>query len=379
MAAAAASAATARGPRAKMENVTQEAPDRFPETALNSGSLAPDRARSAPRLADNEYAELKRLVTEKGLLRKQPGYYARLSIVVVSLLALSLTLLVLVDVLWLQLLNAVFLAFVFAQLGFIGHDLGHRQVFNSARKTKITGLAVSFLLGTSRTWWIEKHNQHHNNPNQLDADPDIIIPVLAFSESQAREKRGVLRFIIRHQGFFFFPVLALEGIGLRLASFNHMVRTRKPHIVPEALFTILHFTLYFGLIFTVLGVWQAIAFIAIHQAFFGLYVGTVFATNHKGMPILDKDTRMDFLRRQVITSRNVEGSPAVDFWYAGLNFQIEHHLFPNMPRNKLPEARKIVKAFCKDHSISYYESSMPRSYVEIVQHMHQVGIAGTQA
>ena len=362
-----------------MENVAQQDRQRSSENALGSESVGSSQTRSTPRLPDNEYAELKRLVTAKGLLLKQPGYYARLSFLVLSLLALSLTFLVLVDTLWLQLLNAAFLAFVFAQLGFIGHDLGHRQVFHSARRSKIAGLGISFLLGTSRSWWIEKHNQHHNNPNQLDADPDIIIPVLAFSESQARERQGILRFIIRHQAIFFFPILALEGIGLRLASFNHMARTRKPHIVPEALLAVLHFALYFGLIFAVLGVWQAVAFIAVHQALFGLYVGTVFATNHKGMPMLDKDSRLDFLRRQVLTSRNVEGSPTVDFWYAGLNFQIEHHLFPNMPRNKLPEARKIVKAFCREHSISYCEATVPQTYREVLQHLHRVGIQGTQA
>ncbi|MDP8950858.1 MAG: fatty acid desaturase, partial [Actinomycetota bacterium] len=81
----------------------------------------------------------------------------------------------------------------------------------------------------------------------------------------------------------------------------------------------------------------------------------------------------DFLRRQVLTSRNVTAHPLTDFWYGGLNYQIEHHLFPSMPRNKLREAQSIVKAFCREHAIAYHETSVLRSYREILQHLHEVG------
>ncbi|HEU4760354.1 MAG TPA: fatty acid desaturase, partial [Dehalococcoidia bacterium] len=240
---------------------------------------------------------MKQLIKLKGLLQKQPSYYTVHISLILSLLALSLTFVVLVDTLWLQLLNAAFLAFVFAQIGFIGHDAGHRQIFNAPGKNAITGLAVNFLLGTSRSWWIDKHNRHHANPNQLDVDPDISIPVLAFSEEQARRKRGVLRSVVTYQAYLFFPLLLLEGLGLRIASFHFMARTRRAYILPELFLATVHFVLYFGFLFSVLGIWQATAFIIVHQALFGLYVGSTFAVNHKGMLFLDKDSQMDFLRR----------------------------------------------------------------------------------
>ncbi len=340
---------------------------------------APESQALTSALRENEYAELKQLINQQGLLRKQPSYYTRQILLVLSLLALSLAFVVLIDTLWLQLLNAAFLAFVFAQIGFIGHDAGHRQIFRATGKNALTGLVVNFLLGTSQSWWIDKHNRHHSNPNRLDVDPDISIPVLAFSEEQARAKRGVLRFVVRYQAYLLFPVLLLEGIGLRVASFHFMAQTRKMYILPELLLAIAHFGVYFGFLFFVLGVWQATAFILVHQALFGLYVGSAFATNHKGMLILGKDSQMDFLRRQVLTSRNVKASPLIDFWYGGLNYQIEHHLFPNMPRNKLPEAQKVVKAFCQSRSVSYCETSVFQSYREILQSLHQVGAQGTLA
>lgn len=68
----------------------------------------------------------------------------------------------------------------------------------------------------------------------------------------------------------------------------------------------------------------------------------------------------------------IKAHPFTDFWYGGLNYQIEHHLFPNMPRNKLKEAQPIVRAFCKEHAIAYAETSMLQSYREILRFLHQV-------
>jgi len=97
-----------------------------------------------------------------------------------------------------------------------------------------------------------------------------------------------------------------------------------------------------------------------------------FAPNHKGMPLVEKESQLDFLRRQVLTSRDVKAHPLTDFLYGGLNYQIEHHLFPSMPRSKLREAQTIVRAFCGARSIPYRESGALQSHREILQYLHQV-------
>ena len=335
-------------------------------------STRPNPKEVAQPVQTNEYAELKRLIKDKGLLGKQPLYYAYKIPLALGLLALSLAFLFIVDSLWLQLLNAAFMAFAFGQIGFIGHDVGHRQIFHSTRRNDITGLVVSFLLGLDRSWWVDKHNEHHSNPNDLDLDPDIDIPIIAFSEEQSRSKRGLARLIVKYQSHFFYPILCLEGLGLRLASVRYLLRTKVKYPVAEPLCMAAHFVLYFGLLFYLLSAWHAVLFILVHQALFGLYVGSVFAPNHKGMLIVSKGSQMDFLRRQVLTARNVKSHPFTDFWYGGLNYQIEHHLFPNMPRNKLKEAQKVVKDFCQTRSIAYHETSMLQSQREILQYLHQV-------
>jgi fatty acid desaturase len=320
----------------------------------------------------NEYAELKRVIKQQGLLDKQPAYYTYKILLTLGMLALSLTFLLVTANLWLQLLNAVYLAFVFTQIGFIGHDFGHRQIFGDARKNAIGSLIFTLTLGTSGELWIRTHNQHHANPNNADLDPDIDVPVLAFTGEEARRKKGIARFIVKYQAYFFFPITCLLAFSQRVRGIHFVLRKQGKHTVAEAVCMVIHFVLYFGLLFYFLSLWLVVLFVTIHLGLHGLCMASVFAPNHKGMPVLDKDSRLSFLRRQVLTARNVKAHPLTDFWYGGLNYQIEHHLFPKIPRNKLGEAQTIIKAFCHAHSIPYYETGLLQSYREILQHLHQV-------
>ena len=100
---------------------------------------------------------------------------------------------------------------------------------------------------------------------------------------------------------------------------------------------------------------KAVAFFGVQMAVFGLCLGGSFAPSHKGMPIVPPTAKIDFLRRQVLTSRNVRGSILVDFLMGGLDYQIEHHLFPSMPRPNLKRAQPIVRAYCAEHGVPYAE------------------------
>jgi fatty acid desaturase len=321
---------------------------------------------------DQEYADLKRLIAERGLLEKQPLYYAFNFALRFAFLAAGIALLFIMNNIWLQFLNAAFLAFAFAQIGYLGHDLGHRQVFQGARRNDRAGLAVNLALGISRSWWVETHNEHHVNPNDLDRDPHTDLPMLAFSEEQAESKRGFWRRVVGYQAFYFTPLLLLEGVGTRLASVQFLLAGYGKDRLLEAGLILLHAALYFGIVFYALGAWQALAFITVHQALFGLYLGLVFAPNHKGMPLLDDESKIGFLRRQVLTSRDVRPGVVTDFMYGGLNYQVEHHLFPSMARNKLRQAQPIVEAFCRERGITYYATSVLQSNKEVLQYFHEV-------
>ena len=321
----------------------------------------------------SQFTELRKIINQKGLLNKQPAYYTYKILLNLGFLATGLILLMVIDNIWLQSVNAVFMGFVFTQIGFMGHDSGHRQIFHGARKNDMIGLIVgNLLIGISYGWWYDYHNAHHGNPNQPDLDPDIKIAPLAFYEEQARGKRGLTRFIVKYQGYFYFPLILFEGLSKRLSSIRYLRKEQSRYRMVESVLLLAHYSIYLGLLFSLLGGWQALVFIAINQAIFGLYMGSVFAPNHKGMPILESDHKLDYLHMQVITARNITAHPITDFIYGGLNYQIEHHLFPSLPRNKLREAQEVIKSFCQKHSISYHETSVLQSYREILGHFHEI-------
>ena len=140
----------------------------------------------------------------------------------------------------------------------------------------------------------------------------------------------------------------------------------------------MHASLYLACVFWVLPPLKALAFIGIQQAVFSVYLGCSFAPNHKGMPIVDPDQKLSFVRRQVITSRNVTGPRLTNVALGGLNFQIEHHLFPNMARLNLSWAQAIVKTFCAEHDLSCREDSLTASYRQTIRSLRAGAAAAAQ-
>jgi len=321
----------------------------------------------------NEYSELKHLIEQQGLLEQQPLYYACKIALNLGLLSLGVAVMAITDRLWLQLLDAVFLAFVFGQIGFVGHDAAHWQIARGARKRDVLCLIhLNLLIGLSYGWWTDKHYRHHSDANRLGVDPDISYKATAFCEEHARSKSGFWRFIVRHQASLFLPLLALVSIGMRANSVKFLLRGRAKHHTVDSLMLGAHFVLYLSLVLYLLGGWRALLFVAVHQAAAGLYMGSAMSVNHIGMPIVYADGQLDPLRQQVLTARNIRNHRLTDFLYGGLNFQIEHHLFPSMARNKMREARGTIKLFCERHSITYYETNLSRSWREVLGHLRSV-------
>jgi fatty acid desaturase len=319
-----------------------------------------------------EYAELKDLLALQGLFDRQPLYYTGKALVNLGLLVVAAAILLATNLFWVQMLDAAFLAFVFTQIAFLGHDACHRQIFRSTWKTDVVGLVCTLLTAISYSWWTEKHNRHHRHPNHLGRDPDVQLRFLAFSAEQSCMARGFRRAIVRYQAYLFVPLLMLQGAASRINSITYVLSKQARFPALELSLMAVHALIYLGVVFFVLGWWQGMAFILVHQMLFGLYMGSTFAPNHKGMLVLQDDTRLDRLRQQVLTSRNVRSHPFTDFWFGGLNYQIEHHLFPHMARNQLKAAQVTVKAFCQARAIPYSETGIIQAYGEALGYLHQI-------
>jgi fatty acid desaturase len=328
----------------------------------------------SPRGRWGEYTQLSRQIRQAGLLERRRGWYAAKIGLNLVLVAAGWVGFAVIGGSWWQLGTGAYLAVVFTQLAFVGHDAGHRQIFRSRRANDLVGVIhANLLVGVSFDWWVGKHNRHHSNPNHQDLDPDISITALAFTADQASAKHGLVRLIARYQGWLFFPLLLLEAAHLHLASIKAIAGGRGRANAVEGLLLLIHVAAYVAALLLVLSPLQAAAFLVVQQGLFGLYLGCAFAPNHKGMPTLTEADELDFLRRQVLTSRNVAGSRLVDWLLGGLNYQIEHHLFPNMPRPNLRAAQPLVRSFCQQHGIDYTEASLFGSYAEAIRHLHAVG------
>jgi len=195
-------------------------------TSRPASTLPPATVTTSAPQAAHAYAELKHMIQQHRLLEKQPLYYTCKMALLLGSFVLGILFLILVRPLWLQLLNAVYLALVTTQLGLIGHDAGHRQIFRKTWKNDLVGLlAGNLLIGMSNGWWMDKHNRHHSHPNQHGLDPDISVPILSLDGEDLFEKGKLQQFMIKHQAIFFFPVLSLLPL---LRDFYASVVSRDP-------------------------------------------------------------------------------------------------------------------------------------------------------
>lgn len=323
-----------------------------------------------------DYRSLANMVRQAGLMDRRPRLYIAWFALALAAFAAGWAALVIVGDSWASLGVAVFLALVFTQVDFLGHDAGHQQIFRSRRANQIVGLvAGNALTGLGFGWWVPKHNAHHAHPNVVGHDPDIGdgVVALSFTPDIAARRRGVRRVLARYQAWLFFPLLMLEGIGLHISGFDSIVRRRDRSSVVEGILLGAHVALYLAVVFWVLSPLRAVAFIAVQQGLFGLYLGCSFAPNHKGMPVTESDAGVGFVRQQVTTARNVTGGRLISFAFGGLDFQIEHHLFPTMPRPNLSRAQKIVQAFCAEHGLEYHTDTVIGSYRQALRYLSACG------
>ncbi|TDD71430.1 acyl-CoA desaturase [Actinomadura darangshiensis] len=332
----------------------------------------------AVRPSGSDFAPLARRVRDSGLLDRRRGYYARaIGLNLAATAALWAAVAWAGDGWWTVLLG-IPLAVAAARTAFLGHDSGHRQIARSARANRWLGLLLgNLLLGMGSGWWNDKHNRHHANPNHVGKDPDVGEGVLAWTEEQAAGKRGALRWVARHQAALFFPLLTLEGVNLKIGSVLFLRgRSRRDQVVEGGLLLV-HAVGYLVLVFSLLPVGQALALMALQHALFGVHLGAVFAPNHKGMAMPEPGERWGHLRRQVLTSRNVRGGVVTDWLMGGLNYQIEHHLFPGIPRCNLRSVRPLVREHCAAVGMTYTETGLLTSYRDALRHMREVAEQGT--
>lgn len=331
------------------------------------------------RVADQyteTYRQLSQEVHEAGLIRRRYGFYWTMIIGWILALAGLFAMVVVLGETWYQLIIAALIGVVVAQLGILSHEAAHREVFASRAWNEWTSrLILGLLDGLSYGWWMDKHNTHHAHPNQEGKDPDIESRTLAFTPDASDRRTGLRAKLARHQGSFFIPLLFLEGLNLHVQSLKKLLATPGvPYRFTEISLILVRHTAYLMLLFVVFPVGMAFAFAGVQVGFFGLFLGGAFALNHIGMPTVPADVRLDFLRRQVVMSRNIKDGPLMRFLMGGLQYQIEHHLFPVAPRPALPALQTRVREYCARYNIPYTERTLTEASKTVVGYLNQVGL-----
>lgn len=358
----------------------------------NANKLKPEKQKEF----EKAYRELRRKLVTLGYFNASLPYYAFKILSNLAILAVSVYLAINYQSFSVRMFSAVLLGLFWQQCGWLAHDFLHHQVFKTRFYGDLVGLIVGDLFqGFSVQWWKSKHNSHHAVPNLLascpgacDGDPDIdTMPLLAWTLKMAETARDSEfgRFMIRFQAVFYFPLLLFArfawahqswvfvfgGAGQHSVKGAHIDRARIQYPTLEKLFLILH---YVGLFWVMshMSILHAVSFFLMSQMSCGLMLALVFGLGHNGMAVYPADQRPDFWKLQVTTTRNVKSTLFTDWFCGGLQYQVDHHLFPSLPRHNLGAVHKYVEEFCKEQGVTYHEADMWVGTIEVLSHLADV-------
>ncbi|MBP2413262.1 fatty acid desaturase [Arthrobacter stackebrandtii] len=348
-----------------------------PEVLEDSATTKPVRKRPERDRHVTDFIKLTEQVRAAGLMERDIKWYVtrivRQSLGYLAVFALFLTL----GQSWWQLVTAVLFAFMCTHTAFLSHDAAHRQVFASAKKNAwLARIAGNLFVGLSYGWWMNKHGKHHLNPNKIGVDGDIDPGALVFDPDSAAKRKGFAKWFAARQGYFFFPLLTLAALDLHFSAVGRVLDRKQvvPQRKTEIAFLFVRLVVLPAFTIWYLGWAIGLAFIAVQIMALGLYMGGSFAPNHKGMPLVPKDVKIDFMRRQTLMSRNISGGWWVDAGMGGLNYQIEHHLFPTMSSKNLKAVQPMVIKYCAERDITYTETTLWSSYMIVMRYLNRVGL-----
>lgn len=318
------------------------------------------------------YRQLRKEVIQAGILNRAYGYYTILAIVAFAGYFFCLyQLYILESPLQLVFMGLLFTVFAVQVGGFL-HDAGHRAIAKTTKMNNIVGYLSGIFIVISFGNWLVRHNAHHANPNAED-DPDVDIPVLSFTKERFLSRSGIERFLVQFQQYLYFPILSLATLAQRIGDLKFLLSQRgNPRYRLELVVFVVGLFIWFVVPFLVFPLGKAILLFFVVNFSTGLYMSNIFAPNHKGMPQLKKGIKISFMEQQIMTSRNIKPNWLTDFLYIGLNYQIEHHLFPDCPRNKLKRITPYVIEICKRLKLEYTAVSVLESNKIILRELKQI-------
>jgi fatty acid desaturase len=255
-------------------------------------------------------------------------------------------------------------------MGFVGHDAGHHALSHRRWVNDVWGqLAMTVLCGMSFGFWRSRHNRHHAHCQEVDGDPDMHFGVLFSVYPHSASWRTPLgRLFLRVQRWAFWPLSAFYWVTLRYDAIRDLFQRPSETKVDRFLLPLHWIVLLIvpGLVWS----WPAaiLAYVSV-SCLSSLMTASVFIPNHIGMRRLQPGEKISYLERQVTTSRNISNWRWLDFYFGGLNSQIEHHLFPRVAHHRYRAMRPIVRAYCREHGLAYEEATFRHALASVGRHL----------
>jgi len=304
-----------------------------------------------------DFDQLRRHAEKSGWFKSNPLFYAFHTAHIIALEMLAITFLWYYGVSTVTfLITSFILAISQAQAGWSQHDYGHHSVFKSNKDNRnYQRFIINVIKGVNVHWWQFRHNQHHAKPNIYKKDPDITLPHLFLLGDHipklwGDKKRGNAPYQFQQFYFLLFGPMTLLPIYFHLEvlyfSFKH-----RDYFDFGLMLTC--FIRFFGFFIPILGGWwPAFGMYMLSRFWESFWFTLVTQMSHLPMEI-DFDQDHDWVTGQVIASQNVTPGVFNDWFTGGLNYQIEHHLFPMMPRHNFDKVAPLVQSLCKKHNVPY--------------------------
>jgi len=248
-------------------------------------------------------------------------------------------------------------AILCTSLAMLGHAGSHRSFSASPRRNAfLCYVAFPLFSGLGALYWRNKHDRlHHGHPNVEGVDPDIRpFPFVSSKGDHERSGPKARWFQRNFQKWLFWPMSTLMALGMRRSSILHLVRYPKKSERAWAIDATCMSVHYIGWLLVPSLIWGPLVAFALYSAIWGLvgvFLALVFAPAHMGLPIVGEENH-DWVH-QLETTRNLELPRVISFFFIGLDYQVEHHLFPKIPHANLPRAAAITQAWCKRHGVVY--------------------------
>lgn len=297
---------------------------------------------------------------DDGLFDADPIFYTGKVIELLSILFVTLYLL---NTHWH--LSAFMMGLFFQQAGWLAHDFAHTQVTHKYKPIFVT-LLGTVAQGFTGEWWIPKHMMHHARPNAVDEkngkpwDTDIDTAPFIYWTNLLLNSKTNPSFMLKYQGYILWLILPFSKF---VWDFNSLVATYKRRAWGQVGLSIAHH----GVIILLLG----LPYYIVSRLWGGFLIGWVFIMSHNGTEYYLRPD-VPFYESQIRTTRNVSPDWFMTWFTGGLNYQIEHHMFPKLPRHSLPKVATKVRGICERHGFDYIVMGMVECSMHLTSYLNNL-------